>query len=79
MNNCKLTVVTWSILVDALCKEGRAFEAEDIVERMLQQSVEPNIVTYSSLMDGYCLQGEMDEARRIFNSMANKDFYNIIY
>ncbi|XWS74544.1 hypothetical protein CRYUN_Cryun01aG0007100 [Craigia yunnanensis] len=68
-NNCKPNVITYTLLVDALCKEGKISEAHDIVERMIQHGVQPNTITYSALMDGYCLQGQMYDARKVLNLM----------
>nr|XP_027121867.1 pentatricopeptide repeat-containing protein At1g63330-like [Coffea arabica] len=62
--NCLIQVV------DALCKEGQAEDAEEVVSIMIQQGQTPNLVTYNSLMDGYCLHCRIDEAGRIFNTMV---------
>ncbi|PPR87963.1 hypothetical protein GOBAR_AA32732 [Gossypium barbadense] len=62
-------VVTYSILVDAHCKEGMVSEAEDIIDAMIKRGIEPNVVTHNALINGHCLQNEMDKARRVFNLM----------
>ncbi|KAJ8565634.1 hypothetical protein K7X08_008210 [Anisodus acutangulus] len=65
-------VYTYSILVDALCKEGRAEDAKGIVESMIQKDIGPNVVTYNALIDGYCLQGRIHEAKQVFDSMLQR-------
>ena len=62
-------VVTFSIVVDALCKERKTEDAEHVFQVMIQKGDNPNVITYNSLMDGYCLQGRMEEARRVFDMM----------
>jgi len=44
--------VTFTILVDGLCKEGMVSEAQRVFETMTEKGVEPNIHTYNALMDG---------------------------
>ncbi|GJY69849.1 tetratricopeptide repeat-like superfamily protein [Tanacetum coccineum] len=63
-------VKTFNILVDALCKEGKIEEAENVIKLMPERDILPDLWTYNSLINGYCLQGEMSKARTIFDSMA---------
>ena len=51
-------VITFSIMVDALCKEGEIEHAKDLIRSMIQQGQHPNTVTYHALMDGLLLAGK---------------------
>lgn len=67
-------VQTFTILVNAYCKEGLVEEAQDVVEVMIKRGLQPNIVTYCALMDGYCLRNQLDLALEVFNAMVSKGF-----
>ncbi|KAH1047008.1 hypothetical protein J1N35_037792 [Gossypium stocksii] len=58
-------VVTYSILVDAYCKEGMVSEANDVVGTMIKQGIEPDVVTYNILVDVHCREGMVSEAEDI--------------
>jgi len=49
------SVYTFTILVDAQCKEGKMKEAKSVIAMMMKEGVIPNVVTYTSIMEGYCL------------------------
>ncbi|KAL9665757.1 hypothetical protein QQ045_000078 [Rhodiola kirilowii] len=61
-------VVDGSILVDALCKEGRIDVALDLCRFLKKHGISPNIVTYNSILHGLCRQGCYMEAFRLFDS-----------
>ncbi|KAF5934071.1 hypothetical protein HYC85_030242 [Camellia sinensis] len=77
---CKGTLVTEALKlflemigkVDALCKEGKAKEAQAVVQLIIQRGVVPDVVTYSAVMDGYCLCGQVGEARKMFDIMVSR-------
>jgi len=72
LENIKPTVYTFSILVDAFCKEEKMKEAKNVFAVMMRKDLKPNtnIVTYNSLMDGYCLVNEVNKAESIFNTVS---------
>ncbi|KAK4339145.1 hypothetical protein RND71_040607 [Anisodus tanguticus] len=77
-------VLTFNIVIDGLCKEGKVEDAEEVMKHMAGKGVEPDIITYNTIMDGYCLCGQRDRARRVFDSMIDKNIesdiisYNIL-
>ncbi|WJX66635.1 hypothetical protein P8452_51174 [Trifolium repens] len=70
LENINPDVLTFNILVDAFCKEGKVKEANNVFAMMMRKGVKPDVVTYNSLMDGYCLVKEVNKAESIFNTMA---------
>ncbi|KAH1063651.1 hypothetical protein J1N35_028638 [Gossypium stocksii] len=64
--------VRYTILIDALCKEGMISKAVETIDMMRKQGIEPNVVTYDALVNGHCLQNEMDKARRVLQLMIEK-------
>ncbi|KAK9110093.1 hypothetical protein Sjap_018153 [Stephania japonica] len=55
------SVVTFTILVDALCKDGKIKEAAQLFEEMRKRRVELNVSTYSSLINGLCNYGQWED------------------
>nr|AYM00921.1 pentatricopeptide repeat protein [Salvia miltiorrhiza] len=70
-SNISLNVITFSILIDAYCKERKMEEAEDLLEIMKQRNVCPTVVTYNTLIDGYCLRGKLTK-HKVLDSMVDK-------
>ncbi|MBA0639844.1 hypothetical protein Goklo_022848, partial [Gossypium klotzschianum] len=80
----KPNVVTYSILIDALCKQGMISKAEDIVGIMTKQGIKPNVVTYDMwnsglqldtifytiLIDGLCKAGHIEVAKELFCQLS---------
>ncbi|PKI43034.1 hypothetical protein CRG98_036513 [Punica granatum] len=65
---------TFSILVDAFCKEGQPSEAEHVFEMTAQKGAEPNVVTYNSIIDGYFLHNRVDAAAKLFGLMIERNY-----
>lgn len=61
---------TFTVMVDAICKEGNVEEALDMVQMMIREGIMPDVVTYSALIDGYCLQSGLKEAKKVFEPNA---------
>ncbi|KAL5546946.1 hypothetical protein UlMin_006633 [Ulmus minor] len=57
-------VRTFSVMDDALCKEGIVKDAHGVVEIMVQRGIKPTVFIYNSQLDGYCLQGEIEEVEK---------------
>lgn len=60
-SNISLDVVTFGIVIDAFCKEGKMREAEEL-EIMMGWNIRPIVFVYNAVIDGYFLQGEMSKA-----------------
>ncbi|KAF3456621.1 hypothetical protein FNV43_RR01275 [Rhamnella rubrinervis] len=65
-------VVTYSTILDALCKEGRTVETLHLLEAMSETDIKPNIVTYNSLIYGLCHSGQWREATRLLDEMKDQ-------
>lgn len=55
-------VVTYSMVIDGLCKQHELAKAFALCKQMHSSGVIPDIVTYSSLMNGLCKKGSLDQA-----------------
>ncbi|KDP21351.1 hypothetical protein JCGZ_21822 [Jatropha curcas] len=65
-------VVTLSVLINALCREGKIKEANGLFELMVQSGVETDIYTCSVLTNGYCKNWKVHEAMRFYRDMMAK-------
>ncbi|EOY32006.1 Pentatricopeptide repeat superfamily protein, putative [Theobroma cacao] len=68
-----MDVIDYSILVDALCKEGYLNEVLDLCSFVKNKGITLNIVTYNSVINGLCRQGCFIEALRLFDSLERID------
>ncbi|CAL8082832.1 unnamed protein product [Prunus armeniaca] len=65
-------IVTFSSVLDALCKEGKTAEALNLMEEMFLRGVKPDVVTYNSLINSLCHSAQWKEATRLFNRMLDE-------
>ncbi|KAJ7295287.1 hypothetical protein O6H91_Y200500 [Diphasiastrum complanatum] len=71
------TVVTYSILIDSLCKAGKVEAAHRILQVMDTNGVTPDVVTFNILLNGLCKAGKVDDAYKIFETMQGKGVMQI--
>lgn len=57
---CKPTVITWSIFLHGFTKHGQMRLAEQVLDHMRNQGVEPNEVTWDTLLGGHALNQDVD-------------------
>ncbi|XP_042377580.1 pentatricopeptide repeat-containing protein At5g57250, mitochondrial-like isoform X1 [Zingiber officinale] len=57
-------LVTFTTVVDALCREGRIDEACNLVRKMEDNGMVLDVVLYTCLIDGYMKRGEIMEGLR---------------
>ena len=62
-------LVTYSSLIDGLCKGGRASSALELLDRMIKEKKLPNMITYSSVIDGLCKEHRLSEAMEVLDRM----------
>ncbi|PNX86180.1 pentatricopeptide repeat-containing protein, partial [Trifolium pratense] len=62
-------VVTYSSLIDGLCKSGRIEYALELVDEMRCREVIPNVVTYNSLINCLCKSGRIKYALELVDEM----------
>ena len=54
--------VTYSSLIDGLCKSGRITSALDLMKEMHHKGQPADVVTYNSLLDGLCKNQNLEKA-----------------
>ncbi|KAF0911918.1 hypothetical protein E2562_012742 [Oryza meyeriana var. granulata] len=65
-------VVTYTTVIDGLCKMARIDEARRIWNEMVDKGMEPNEYTYCSLVDYYGKSGDFEMARKVYDEMLGK-------
>ncbi|ERM96974.1 hypothetical protein AMTR_s00074p00173610 [Amborella trichopoda] len=63
-------VVTYSILLDGLCKGERTEEAMSLLEDMYHNGLTPNVVTYNTLMNTLFKRNKVEEALALHKEMG---------
>ncbi|KAK6145132.1 hypothetical protein DH2020_021952 [Rehmannia glutinosa] len=63
------SVVTYTILVDGLCRAGDTNASLKMLELMKQANCPPNVYTYSIIIDGLCKSGKFEDAENLLIEM----------
>jgi pentatricopeptide repeat protein len=71
---CEPTADTYSILVRGLCREGKSWEADQLIENMKERGLCPNQDIYNSILVAHCKNLAVDDALNIFNLMVIRGF-----
>ncbi|XP_078170558.1 pentatricopeptide repeat-containing protein At3g61360-like isoform X2 [Carex rostrata] len=69
---CKPNVISYSTVIDGLCKEGAISNAFGLFERMLSEGIVPNVITYNSLINGLCKEGDTEMAEEQLSNMVSQ-------
>ncbi|KAK2638768.1 hypothetical protein Ddye_026563 [Dipteronia dyeriana] len=77
--NVHPNVLTFSVIIDVLCKKGNIVKANELLELMIQGGVKPDTITYNTLIDGFFLEGRIDNARELFVSMMKKGITHDVF
>ncbi|PWZ28564.1 Pentatricopeptide repeat-containing protein [Zea mays] len=64
--------ITYSILISALCKEGRFDEAKKKLLEMIVKDISPDSVIYDTFIHGYCKHGKTSLAIKVLRDMEKK-------
>ncbi|KAG8037221.1 hypothetical protein GUJ93_ZPchr0020g33574 [Zizania palustris] len=64
-------VVTYTSIIDGLCKSKAMDKAYDLFREMKKQGISPDVVTYNSIIDGLCKSKEMDKAEKVLQQMLD--------
>ncbi|KAF8685929.1 hypothetical protein HU200_043850 [Digitaria exilis] len=64
--------ITYSILVSALCKEGRFDEAKKKLLEMIVKDITPDSVIYDTFIHSYCKHGKTSLAVKVLRDMEKK-------
>ncbi|XP_038899857.1 pentatricopeptide repeat-containing protein At3g22470, mitochondrial-like [Benincasa hispida] len=70
--NCKPDVISYSIIIDGLCKDRQEDKARELFEEMKAQGMVPDVISYNSLIHGFCRSGKWEEAKFLFNEMVDQ-------
>merc|ERR1719313_675716 len=62
-------------MIDACARCGTMDRVPELLEKMKQGSVEPDIITYSTLVKGYCSSGDVDRGFEVLKEMQNDGKY----
>ncbi|XP_047177027.1 pentatricopeptide repeat-containing protein At1g05670, mitochondrial-like [Vigna umbellata] len=68
-------VVTYTTLVDGLCKRGEVDIANELLLEMSEKGLQPNVCTYIALINGLCKVGNIEQAIKIMEEMDLTGFY----
>ncbi|XP_074331460.1 uncharacterized protein LOC141668461 isoform X2 [Apium graveolens] len=68
-------VVTFSIMIDGLCKTGHTDMALWLFRFMEKSYCKPNTVTYNTVIDSYCKRGLVDHALTLHSEMMDKRIF----
>ncbi|EXB67318.1 hypothetical protein L484_025800 [Morus notabilis] len=63
-----------SIIVKALCKEGRIDEGRKLIEDRWGEGCVPDVPLYNTLIDGYCKKGDVGSAYALLEELKSKGF-----
>ncbi|KAH7516008.1 hypothetical protein FEM48_Zijuj10G0089400 [Ziziphus jujuba var. spinosa] len=66
--------LTYSVIIDALCKEENIMEALKLRDEMLKKGIPLNLGTYESLIQALCDKEEFLEALKLLNEMGYGGF-----
>ena len=62
-------VVTYTSLLDALCKNQNLDKATALFMKMKERGIQPNKYTYTALIDGLCKSGRLKNAQELFQHL----------
>uniref|UniRef100_A0A0E0M9D7 Pentacotripeptide-repeat region of PRORP domain-containing protein n=1 Tax=Oryza punctata TaxID=4537 RepID=A0A0E0M9D7_ORYPU len=62
--------VTYILLMDYLCKNGRCTEARKIFDSMVKRGLKPDVTTYGTLLSGYASKGAPVEMHDLLDLMT---------
>lgn len=66
----QFSIVTFNTLVDACARSGEMGRIPQLLERMVEQGIDPNLITYSAILKGYCQEGRLEEAVKFKENMV---------
>ncbi|PON55031.1 Pentatricopeptide repeat [Parasponia andersonii] len=67
-----MSVQTYSVLIDSVCKEDKNGEAVSLFELMTRQVIEPDVVTFNALISALCKSSQSDEAAQFLKNMTSR-------
>ncbi|KAJ4917075.1 Pentatricopeptide repeat-containing protein [Raphanus sativus] len=62
-------VVSWTVMLTALCDDGRSDDAVELFDEMPER----NVVSWNTLVSGLIKNGDMEKAKQVFDAMPSRD------
>ncbi|KAI7980727.1 Pentatricopeptide repeat-containing protein [Camellia lanceoleosa] len=69
---CLPDLVSYSIIINGLCKNGRLDEAKKKFIEMIGKNLYPDSVIYNTFIDSFCKNGKISSAFRVLKDMEKK-------
>ncbi|CAL5341372.1 unnamed protein product [Camellia sinensis] len=69
---CLPDLVSYSIIINGLCKAGRLDEAKKKFIEMMGKNLYPDSVIYNTFIDSFCKNGKISSAFRVLKDMEKK-------
>ena len=66
-------VVTYSILINGLCKNGQLEEANELLSYMEEKGCAPDVITFTPLMYGFLKNHEISKVVELLHKMAERN------
>ncbi|KAL1347094.1 hypothetical protein HN51_020610 [Arachis hypogaea] len=67
-------ICAWNSLISGYSFKGQFSDAEELLNQMEKEGIEPDIVTWNSLISGYSMHGRSEEAMDVINRMKSSGF-----
>ncbi|XP_050368340.1 putative pentatricopeptide repeat-containing protein At1g12700, mitochondrial [Argentina anserina] len=80
----QLNIVSYSVVLEGLCKAGEIESARDLLCDLLSKGVQPDVIIHNLMIQGLCRRGLLVEAEKLLREMEGKGCppndctYNII-
>ncbi|THG15333.1 hypothetical protein TEA_005310 [Camellia sinensis var. sinensis] len=71
-SGCNPSIVTFSTVINTMCKEGNVVEARKLFDGIQEIGVFPNTIMYNTLIDGYVKARDIGQANMLYEEMRNK-------
>ncbi|KAI0515638.1 hypothetical protein KFK09_008304 [Dendrobium nobile] len=71
-SKCFPDLITYSILINGLCKAGRLDEAKKKLLEMLGKNITPDAIIYDTFIHGFCKLGKISSAFKVLRDMEKK-------
>ncbi|KAL6963599.1 hypothetical protein U1Q18_034610 [Sarracenia purpurea var. burkii] len=71
---CSPDLVTYSTIINGLCKAGRLDEAKKKFVEMMERNLYPDSIIYDTFIHCFCKHGKVSSAFRVLKDMERKGF-----
>lgn len=71
---CEPSINTYCVLISGLCRDGKSYEADQLVVYMKEKGLTPNEAIYCSLLSAYCKSLRVDPALEMLKLLSDRGF-----